>query len=108
MQATKPTPPTADQVTPEVIATWKAQHGNVYKIPLATGEVCYVRSPKIKEIEAAQPNLQQGRLITYNIFLFNTCFLGGDNVTGDEARLMAASSMMMETVETITATVEKL
>ncbi|KGO88380.1 hypothetical protein Q765_00220 [Flavobacterium rivuli WB 3.3-2 = DSM 21788] len=108
MQATKPTPPTVDQVTPEVIAAWKAQHGRVYKIPLETGEVCFVRSPKIKEIEAAQPNLQAGKFITYNIFLFNTCFLGGDDVKDDEAKLMAAAGMMMETVETITATLEKL
>lgn len=97
-----------EKVTQEQIDQWKAQHGSVWKIPLETGETCYVRSPKTKEIEACQPLLTQGKFITYNISLFKTCFLGGDDVTGDEVKLRAASSMMMQTVETVTATVEKL
>lgn len=97
-----------EKITPEQIAEWKAQHGDVWIVELETGEKCYVRSPKIKEIEAVQPLMQQGKFITYNITLFKTCFLGGDDVTGNETKLMAASSIMMRTIETVTATVEKL
>jgi hypothetical protein len=96
------------EVTNEQIKAWKVKYGSVYRIPLETGEVCYVRSPKIKEIEACQSLLQQGKFITYNISLFKTCFLGGDEVDAYENKLMAASSMMMQTVETVTATLEKL
>lgn len=97
-----------EKVTQEQIDQWKAQHGSVWKIPLETGEVCFVRSPKTKEIEAVQPLINQGKFITFNITLFKTCFLGGDDITGDEVKLRGASAMMMQTVETVTATVEKL
>lgn len=74
---------------------------------METGEVCYVRSPRIKEIEAVQPLLQAGKFITYNTTLFKTCFLGGDDVSQNETKLAAAGSKMMETVETIAAGLEK-
>lgn len=96
------------KVTQEQIEQWKAQHGSVWKIPLETGEVAYVRSPKTKEIEACQPLLNQGKFITFNISLYKTCFLGGDDITENEVKLRAASAMMMQTVESVTATVEKL
>lgn len=96
------------EITKEQIEQWKEQHGAVWKIPLETGEVAYVRSPKTKEIEACQPLLNQGKFITFNITLYKTCFLGGDDVSSDEVKLRAASSMMMQTVETVTASVEKL
>lgn len=95
-------------VSQEQIEAWKVKYGSIFKIPLETGETVYVRSPKIKEIEACQSLLQQGKFITYNISLFKTCFLGGDDVLDDERKLMAASSMMMQTVETVTASLEKL
>ena len=90
------------------IEEWKAKHGNVWKIKLETGEVCFVRSPRVKEIEAAQPLLQAGKFITYNITLFKTCLLGGSDVTGDETKLTAAAGEMMQTIETVSAEVEKL
>ncbi|WP_435138912.1 hypothetical protein [Formosa sp. A9] len=97
------------EVTQEQIDAWKAQYGDcIWRIPLETGEVCYVRSPRIKEIEAVQPLLQAGKFITYNTTLFKTCFLGGDDVTANETKLTAAASKMMETVETVSAGLEKL
>ena len=97
------------EVTKEQIAQWKEQYGDcIWKIPLETGETCYVRSPRIKEIEAVQPLLQAGKFITYNTTLFKTCFLGGDNVQDNETKLVAAASKMMETVETVAASLEKL
>ncbi|MGE4345939.1 MAG: hypothetical protein AB7D46_00850 [Flavobacteriaceae bacterium] len=98
----------AVEITQEQIDQWKSQYGSVWKIPLETGEVCYVRSPRTKEIEAAQPLMQQGKFITFNIMLFKTCLLGGDDIVNDEIKLRAAAGMMMQTVETVTATVEKL
>lgn len=96
------------EVTQEQIDQWKEKHGSIWKIPLETGEVCYVRSPRTKEIEAVQPLMQQGKFITFNISLFKTCFLGGDDITADESKLVGASSKMMETVEVVTASLEKL
>jgi hypothetical protein len=96
------------QVTPEQIQELKAQHGSIYKIKVETGETCYVRRPTIKEIEYASSLLNQGKYITYNITLFKTCFLAGDNILEDEVKLTAASGQMMETIETLTAEVEKL
>jgi len=95
-------------VTPEQIDAWKELHGSVWKIPLETGEVCYVRSPRIKEVEAVQPLLQSGKPITYNITLFKTCFLGGDDITNTESKLVGAAGKMMETIEVVSAELEKL
>ena len=52
------------------IDAWKAQYKNVFKLPLATGETCYVRSPSVKELEFAQSLMAQGKYISYNISLF--------------------------------------
>ncbi len=101
-----------DKVTKEQIDAWKAKYEpeglSIHKIALETGENCYVRSPRMKEIEAVQPLLQQGKFMTYNASLFKTCFLGGDDVTGVEKKLYAAAGQMMSTIEVITSTVEKL
>lgn len=99
---------TTNQVTQEQIDAWKEKHGSVWRIPLETGEVCYVRSPKIKELEAVQPLLQNGKLMTYNITLFKTCFLGGSDITKIESKLIGASAKMMDTIEVVSSELEKL
>ena len=96
------------EVTKQQIEELKAKHGSLYLIKVETGEKCYVRRPTVKEIEAVSPLLNQGKFITYNITLFKTCFVAGDDVTNDESKLTAASGQMMETIETLTAEVEKL
>ena len=95
-------------VTQEQIDELKAKHGSLYRIKVETGETCYVRRPTVKEIEAVSPLLNQGKFITYNITLFNTCFVAGDDVKHDELKLTAAAGQMMETIETLVAEVEKL
>lgn len=94
--------------TPAVIENWKRTHGNVYQIKTEKGEYFYVRSPKIQEIEAYQPLLQQSKFITYNIGLFKTCYLGGASIPSDEATLSSIAGQMMKTVETVASEVEKL
>lgn len=100
------------EITKEQIDIWKAKFEkeglSLHKIKLETGEECIVRSPRMKEIEAVQPLLQQGKFMTYNASLFRTCFLGGANLEGNEKKLYAAAGQMMATVEVITSTVEKL
>lgn len=96
------------KVSQEQIDAWKQEHKNVFKLPLATGETCYVRSPSVKELEFAQSLMAQGKYISYNISLFKQCFLGGDNITQDEVKLMSAAGQMMQTIETVVVTVEKL
>ena len=96
------------QVSQEQIDAWKAQHKNVFKLPLATGETCYVRSPSVKELEFSQTLMAQGKYISYNISLFKQCFLGGDDITQDEIKLMSAAGQMMQTIETVVVSVEKL
>lgn len=95
-------------ITPEQIQQWKEQHKSVYKITLETGEVCYVRAPKLKEIEYASMNIAQGKMMRFGIVLFKSCFLGGDDVTNDDMKLMSAGSKMQETIEAVTSEVEKL
>ena len=96
------------EVTQAQIDAWKAEHKNVFKLPLATGETCYVRSPTVKELEFSQTLMAQGKYISYNISLFKQCFLGGDDVTKDETKLMSTAGQMMQTIETVVVTVEKL
>lgn|SRR5690606_20178279 len=91
-----------------VIDRWKAEHGNVYAIKTEKKDIFYVRSPKIKEIEAFQPLLQQSKFITYNIGLFKTCYLGGSPIPDDEAVLQSIAGQMMKTVEVVVSEVEKL
>ena len=91
-----------------VIEDWKRKHGNVYAIKTENNEVFYVRSPKIQEIEAYQPLLQQSKFITYNIGLFKTCYLGGAPIPTDEPTLQSIASQMMKTVEVVVSEVEKL
>ena len=105
---TQETTPIFVIVSPEQIAGWKTEHKNVFKLPLATGETCYVRSPSVKELEFAQSLMAQGKYISYNIALFKQCFLGGDNILDDETKLMSTAAQMMQTIETIVVTVEKL
>lgn len=91
-----------------VIDQWKAKHGNVYAIKTENKEIFYVRSPKIQEIEAYQPLLQQSKFITYNIGLFKTCYLGGAPIPDNEATLQSIAGQMMKTVEVVVSEVEKL
>ena len=100
--------PTFVTVTQEQIDAWKEAHKNVFKLPPATGETCYVRSPSVKELEFAQSLMAQGKYISYNISLFKQCFLGGDDILGDEVKLMSTAGQMMQTIETVVVTVEKL
>ncbi len=96
------------KVTQNDIDAWKEQYKNVFKLPLATGETCYVRSPSVKELEFTQTLMAQGKYISYNISLFKQCFLGGDNILDDETKLMSTAGQMMQTIETVVVTVEKL
>lgn len=91
-----------------VIEDWKRKHGNVYAIKTEGKAIFYVRTPKIKEIEAFQPLLQQSKFITYNIGLFKTCYLGGAPIPTDEATLSSIAGQMMKTVEVVVSEVEKL
>lgn len=96
-------------VQPEQLAEWKKLHGNnIYKISIGTGKYFIVRAPKIKEIEGVQYLLKEGKFITYNIFLFRQCYLGGHPIPVEEAELSAAADKMLETVEVVTSEMEKL
>lgn len=99
-----------ENVTKDQIEAWKEKYQNVSRITLDTEEKkkFYVRSPKIKEIEAIQPLLQQGKYITANITLFKTCYLGGDEIPTEEKELIGAATQMMDTIETVTSGLEKL
>ena len=96
------------KVSQDQIDAWKHEHKNVFRLPLATGETCYVRSPSVKELEFAQSLMAQGKYISYNISLYKQCFLGGDDITKDEVKLMSAAGQMMQTIETVVVSVEKL
>ncbi len=98
------------EITPEQIKAWKDQYGDcLHKITLETGEVFIVRSPKIKEIEGAQYLLKENKFITYNIFLFRCCYVGGNAIPdNDETKLAAAADKMLQAVEVVSSQMEKL
>lgn len=93
----------------EKIADLKLQHGdNLHLIKLDNGKAAIVRRPTLRELEATQSLLAQGQMMTYNISLFRTCFIDGDNCADNEYDLIAMSSRMAEITEIATSTVEKL
>ena len=93
----------------EKITELKLQHGeNLHLIKLDNGKSAIVRRPTLRELEATQSLAAQGQFITYNISLFKTCFIEGDNCSDDDYDLMAMASKMSEITEVATSTVEKL
>ena len=93
----------------EKIAELKLQHGeNLHLIKLDNGKSAIVRRPTLRELEATQNLLAQGQMMTYNISLFKTCFIEGDDCSDSEYDLIAMSSRMAEITEIATSSVEKL
>lgn len=97
-------------VTPEQIAKWKKQYGTIAKITVTeNGEtkIAFVRSPTNKEIDYASANLTRGALTQYGITLFNTCQIGGDEITGEDA-LRNVGQKMNDMIEAVEVELEKL
>ncbi len=98
------------EINEQVIAEWKKQYGSVARLTVTeNGEkkVVYVRKPTNKEIDFASANLTRGAFTTYGITLFNTCKIGGDEITSEDS-LRAIGAQMTELIEQVEVEFEKL
>lgn len=97
-------------VSEKDIAGWKKQYGTVGKISTNEDGVrksSFVRKPTNKEIDFASANLTKGALTQYGISLYNTCLIGGEKFTSEDA-LRAAGKQMNEMIEDSEMEFEKL
>lgn len=104
-----------EPVTPEQIASWKADFKNVFAIdvpgtdedeaPAITG---YFRKPSIAEIGIATQGNEKNPLNS-SLMLYNTCLLGGHpDFDTDEEVKRAAISQFKDILKTRTASIKKL
>lgn len=83
---TKNTKPTLAEVTPEVIAAWKAKYGKVFQFKSEDG-VCtgFFKSPDRTVMDAVSA-IAKSNPVKSNEMLAKSCFLGGDEtlITKDD------------------------
>jgi len=65
-----------NEVTPEKIAQWKAQYGDVYKIVVEDKE-CYLKAPDRKTLSYASSIGTQDPM-KFNEIILTQCWLAGD------------------------------
>lgn len=82
----------AGQATPEQIAAWKKEHGDVFVFK-TDESVCYLKKPDRKIIGAY--SALQNTPIRANEYLLANCWLGGDETfkTNDEMFLGVAGKL---------------
>lgn len=95
------------QATPEQIAAWKEEHGDVFSIK-AEGHICYLKKPSRKAISYASV---AGKVdpLKFNETLLRECWLGGsEEIRKNDDLFLAASGVLNDIVEVKEAELEKL
>ena len=83
------------QATAEQIKEWKGKHGDVFAIKVDDENegthVCYLRTPKRKDLSAASV---AGKVdpLKFNEVILRQCWLGGDEAIRTDDRLFLAVS----------------
>lgn len=83
------------QATAEQIKAWKDKHGDVFAIKVDDEDeqthVCYLRTPKRKDLSAASV---AGKVdpLKFNEVILRQCWLGGDETIRTDDRLFLAVS----------------
>ena len=96
------TKPTVKEVTSDVIAGWKKQHGRVWSYKTKDGKMAFFRTPTIQEVEASTSLLSQGKPVQSNKMLAKAIFLGGDaDVYEVTDYLLALGKQLAKVVEGI-------
>ncbi|WP_346236154.1 hypothetical protein ABDK00_016895 [Niabella insulamsoli] len=97
-------------ISAEQVKKWKQQYGLLGKFKVIEGgveKITFVRKPTNKEIDFASANLTRGMLTQYGITLFNTCKIGGDDITTEEG-LRTVGQRMNEMIEAAEVEFEKI
>lgn len=68
---------TADEVTQDVIESWKKEYGSVFEFKADDGKKAYFKKPDLKIMDAASA-LAQTQPLMSNKVLADSCFIGGD------------------------------
>lgn len=69
--------PTAQEVTPEVIKSWKAQYGEISQFK-CEDKVAYFKKPDRKALSYATTAGGSKDPFKFNEIILNNCFIGGD------------------------------
>lgn len=95
------------QATPEQIAAWKEQHGELFAIR-AGGHVCYLHKPSRRAISYASVAGKSDPL-KFNETLLRECWVGGsEEIRRNDELFLAASGVLAELIEVKEAELEKL
>ncbi len=65
------------EFTPEQIAAYKAQYGNVFRYTSKDGKCCLLKSPDLQVIDACRV-ISGGSSIKFDIALVDNCWIAGD------------------------------
>lgn len=80
--------------TPEQIAEWKEQYGDVYALPVED-KIAYLRAPKMVDYKRAFAALQNDGDIAFAEVLLGCLFIGGDTeIKTDDDYFNAARKML--------------
>lgn len=80
-------------VTPEQIAEWKKQHGEIFQLDV-DGHTCFLKKPSRKVISMAT-TIGQNDPVKFSELMMNNCWIAGDEIirTDDELFLSAAGKL---------------
>lgn len=100
------------QASPEQIAEWKKQHGEVFFLKTEDGEgkprICYLRTPKRRDLSAASV---AGKVdpLKFNETILRQCWLGGDEaIRTDDRMFLSVSGKIPDILEVAEAELGKL
>jgi hypothetical protein len=93
--------------TKEQIESWKANHGEVYRIQVE-GKACYLKQPSRKTLGYASLAGKENPL-KFNEVLLRDCWLGGDEaIKTDDTLFLSVSAKLSELIALKEAELEKL
>lgn len=82
---------TSTEVTPEIIAQWKKEHGDVFKIEVED-KVAYLKTPTRKTLSFASSTKDSFR---FNEIILKDCWLAGDEeIKTNDSYFLAACSKL--------------
>lgn len=94
-------------VTPEQIAQWKVQHGDVYHIVVEDKE-CYLKAPDRKTLGYAS-SVGTSNAMKFNELILENCWLAGDEeIKTIDAYFLGASTQLDKVCEFKKAELVKL
>lgn len=95
------------EITQEQIATWKKEHGDVFKISV-DGKDCYLKRPSRKTLAYAS-SVATKDPIKFNEIILNGAWIAGDeSIKTDDTLFLSVSSKLAEIIEVKEAELVKL